>query len=51
MAPTMKNKIPIPRAEMNKEYRRPTVSMPNAMKTVTVTTLTMPVDEVLHEKA
>lgn len=41
-APTMKNKVPIPIAEMNKDSLRPRVSTKKKTKIEVATTLTMP---------
>lgn len=41
-APTMKNKVPIPIAEMNNESLRPSVSAKKKTKMAVATTLTIP---------
>jgi hypothetical protein len=42
MAPTMKNKVPIPRAEMNSDGLRPHVSTKKNIKIAVAMTLTTP---------
>jgi hypothetical protein len=42
MAPMMKKREPMPRAEMKRDHFRPRVSTPKKMNIVVATTLTMP---------
>ena len=42
MAPMMKKRVPMPKAEMKRDRFRPRVSTPKKMKIVVATTLTMP---------